>query len=361
MIVLPKRGLGWIVGLLCLVVAVPVAAAGEPPVPVLVMTRPTVSQIRNVIELFERDLLSLPRLSLLCVTSDAEESDYRSAREFVQENHLDWIRFQTIHGRVEADKLFQENEWTAQFRDLVAVSDGLLLPGGADMPPALYGEPTGLLTNPTTPRRSMFEVSFLFQLLGGSRNPGFSPLLARRPSYLVLAICLGCQSLNVAAGGTMVQDIPREIYGLETAEEVLALGADRIHDNRYLDAASPGIDRLASAFHAIRLEPGRLLASLSGLDERARPQVLSAHHQAIEKLGLDLMPLATSLDGKVIEAIGHRRYPRVLGVQFHPEALETYQKGAMFRSAPGGEPDFNPRRYLTAHPPSVPFQQSIWR
>ncbi|HNX96579.1 MAG TPA: gamma-glutamyl-gamma-aminobutyrate hydrolase family protein [Candidatus Aminicenantes bacterium] len=228
MTVLPRRGLGWIVGLLCLAVAVPAAAAGEPPVPVLVMTRPTISQIRNVIELFERDFLSLPRLSLLCVTSDAEESDYRSAREFVQENHLDWIRFQTIHGRVEADKLFQENEWTAQFRDLVAVSDGLLLPGGADMPPALYGEPTGLLTNPTTPRRSMFEVSFLFQLLGGSRNPGFSPLLARRPSYLVLAICLGCQSLNVAAGGTMVQDIPREIYGLETAEEVLALGADRI-------------------------------------------------------------------------------------------------------------------------------------
>ncbi len=357
-----QRTVCWTLGWMLWLGVMPVlAATGEPPVPVLVMTRPTVTQIRNVVELFERDLLPLPRLTLLCVHSDAEETDYRSSREFVKENHLDWIRFQTIQGRVENERIFQENEWTPQFRDLLARSDGLMLPGGADIPPALYGEPTGLLTNPATPRRSLFELSLLFHLVGGARNPGFTPLLAGRKDYLVLAVCLGFQSLNVAAGGTLVQDIPSEIYRTRSVEETLALEAPQLHDNRYLEATGSETDRLASAFHPIRLEEGKLLAGLSGLDQTARPWVLSAHHQALETLGEGLYPLAHSVDGKIVEAVGHRRFHQVLGVQFHPEALELYQKGAMFREKPGAPIDFNVPQFLAKNPPSTAFLRSIWR
>lgn len=48
--------------------------------------------------------------------------------------------------------------------------------------------------------------------------------------------------------------------------------------------------------------------------------VLSIHHQAIEKLGAKLTAIASSIDGKVVEAISHQRFPNVLAVQFHPES-----------------------------------------
>ncbi|MEA3461924.1 MAG: gamma-glutamyl-gamma-aminobutyrate hydrolase family protein, partial [Bacteroidota bacterium] len=56
-----------------------------------------------------------------------------------------------------------------------------------------------------------------------------------------------------------------------------------------------------------------------GFNTGTNPLVLSSHHQAIEKLGSGWKVAATSMDGKIIEAIQHDRYPHVLGVQFHPE------------------------------------------
>ena len=56
-----------------------------------------------------------------------------------------------------------------------------------------------------------------------------------------------------------------------------------------------------------------------GFKNRHTPLVLSSHHQAVENLHEDWIIEATSMDGKIIEAIAHAKYPHVLGVQFHPE------------------------------------------
>ncbi len=56
----------------------------------------------------------------------------------------------------------------------------------------------------TDPGRHFFEVSFLFHLLGGSRNESFKPLLDENPGYMVTGFCLGMQSMNVATGGILI-------------------------------------------------------------------------------------------------------------------------------------------------------------
>ncbi len=68
-----------------------------------------------------------------------------------------------------------------------------------------------LLTRLTDPYRHYFEASFLFHLLGGSQNIDYTPFLEVNKEYTVYAICLGIQTMNIAAGGTMTQDIPSEL------------------------------------------------------------------------------------------------------------------------------------------------------
>ncbi len=58
-------------------------------------------------------------------------------------------------GRVETKDLFRENLWTPQFREIFAMASGIMFTGGMDIPPAVYGQGTSLLTEPTTPARSL--------------------------------------------------------------------------------------------------------------------------------------------------------------------------------------------------------------
>ena len=91
------------------------------------------------------------------------------------------------------------------------------------------------------------------------------------------------------------------------------------------------------------------------------PHVLTSHHQAVKKLGKHLMVSATSMDGRVVEAIEHRRYKNVIGVQFHPENYILYKKGRYFRCKPGMPLNFNLRDFLINNPPSMIFHQNIWK
>jgi putative glutamine amidotransferase len=208
--------------------------------------------------------------------------------------------------------------------------------GGPDIPPILYGQSAHLLTRVTDPYRHYLELSFLFHLLGGSQDMHWDPYLEENPEYLISGICLGMQSLHVATGGTMVQDIPTELYGTWKVEDILNMPDDQKH-RTYFDLDRPdGPKPTSYHFHRIRIQKGSFLDGLVSGQESLEPLVLSSHHQAVEKKSGAWKTSAHSMDGKIVEAMEHKRFPRVVGVQFHPEKPGIFDP-AIKHTNPGGE------------------------
>lgn len=328
---------------------------------VFAMCQPLVGQIQNIEEMFERDIITLDRVRLICVYHEDESTDYSVSREYVEKNKLNWVTFETIKGKVDAGDLFRENNWTAQFRSIFDQTAGIIFTGGMDIPPVIYGEDNNLLTEVETPNRHYYEISFLFHLIGGGRNEGFVPFLEGRKEYVVLGICLGAQSMNVAAGGSLYQDIPSQVYGLETVQQVLKRGRDGVHSSRYIKGLFPLETDLPPAFHRVNFLKGGFFLERMGMSAGDKPYVLTSHHQALKGLGKGLKVAAVSMDGKIVEAVEHLAYRNVLGVQFHPEYYPLYVKGRFFREVPGGLLDFNLRSFLIANPPSMKFHKAIWQ
>ena len=183
----------------------------------------------------------------------------------------------------------------------------------------MYHERVHLSTSVSDPFRHFLEVSFIFHLLGGSQDSLWVPWLKSKDLFLMSGICLGMQSMNVATGGTLIQDIPTEVYGVWTAEDLLEMPRNQVHRN-YMDMVETTCGEFTSYhFHQVRLKEGSFLQAGMEFKMQGSPLVLSSHHQAIESLGRGWKISATSMDGKIIEAIEHERYPHVFGVQFHPE------------------------------------------
>lgn len=165
--------------------------------------------------------------------------------------------------------------------------DGLMLSGGNDVDPMLFGESpmTGLdLVNPV---RDQLEMNLISE--------------AYRRSMPILAICRGMQSLNVALGGTLYQDLPTQ-YSTPDG------GRAMLHTQ-----TSP--DRFAS--HTIDLPQDSPLRQIFG-DKIIG--VNSFHHQAVKALAPALSVGARAADG-VIEAVYDTHVPFVYGVQWHPERM----------------------------------------
>jgi putative glutamine amidotransferase len=170
---------------------------------------------------------------------------------------------------------------------------GLVLTGGADIDPGMYGEERHPALGPVFRERDEFEVALCREAL--------------RRDLPVLAICRGHQVLNVATGGTLVQDIPSQVKGA---------GA---HD--------PDVERWETC-HDVRILPATRLREILGTENVA---VNSFHHQAVEQLGKGLVVSAQSPDG-VVEGIEMPREASrfVVGVQWHPESFWDHPPG--FRS-----------------------------
>jgi putative glutamine amidotransferase len=338
--------------------SVSLAAANVVP---FAMCRPSVGQIMNIEEMYEKDIIPLARIKLIGVYHESETTNYEAARKYVEKRKLDWVSFNVIKGEVGINDLFKANKWTAQFKQIFTHTEGIIFTGGADIPPAIYGDSNNLLTVANTAVRSYYEISFLFHLLGSSRNESYVPLLESNPQYAILGICLGAQSMNVACGGTMFQDIPSEVYKLNTMEQVLASGQDKVHSARYVMLLNPRVENLPSSFHRIKFKKGSLFIKEMNMKKKATPLVLSSHHQALKKIGKNLRIIATSMDGKIVESIAHKKYTNVLGIQFHPEPYRLFRKGLLYRKAPGSPLNFNLREYLMANPPSMAFHKKIWQ
>lgn len=155
---------------------------------------------------------------------------------------------------------------------------GLILCGGGDMDPAWFGQ-ENRGSHPPDALRDKAEME-LFQAFYRAKKP-------------ILGICRGMQLISIALGGDLIQDLP--------PEQALFHGGARF------------------VVHPIRAAEGSLLHRLYG---PAFP-VNSYHHQAVDRLGRDLIPTAWSESG-ILEAFEHRSLP-ILGVQFHPERM-AYEK-----------------------------------
>ncbi|KKM09608.1 hypothetical protein SY88_18330 [Clostridiales bacterium PH28_bin88] len=170
----------------------------------------------------------------------------------------------------------------ANAAEYLPLLDGLLLSGGADVTPSLYGQAPHTKTTGCIPERDGFEVELARAVLA--------------KDIPVLGICRGAQVLNVALGGTLIQDIPECVPGA-------------------ISHLQDALDHEPS--HDVSLVASGLLAEVLA---SAEIPVNSFHHQAVDKPGEGLRVVARSRDG-VIEAVEGTRWRWVVGVQWHPEYM----------------------------------------
>jgi putative glutamine amidotransferase len=296
---------------------------------------------------------------MIGVFHEKESTDYQASMAYVKNAGLDWVKFHKLSAELHQDTLFKKNALSAEFEEIFKKSDGVLFSGGADIPPQIYKERTNLLTQIETSYRSFLELSFIFHLLGGFQEDHIKPLLDSSPQFPVLGICLGGQSLNVGTGGTLVQDVWSEVYGANYFEDVLNLARENWHTNP-LDRLYPEEKLIGYFLHRIKfIEAGKFCTEL-GFNKDDTPLILSAHHQMAGKLGKGMKIAASSLDGKVVEAIEHGKYPNVLGVQFHPDFPILYEAEKKYRFAPEDKEEKSLLSILEENPPSLAFNKKIW-
>jgi putative glutamine amidotransferase len=327
--------------------------------PTIVLMHPTVNNLKTFISLTEQDIFPFPKeANVLGVYHTKGAYDYGQSIKFLGEVNDARFGLLGLNGELSPQNIYGENEFSDAFKTVFENSQGVIFFGGPDIPPATYGNPTNLLTEITDVYRHYLELSFLFHLLGGNQDVEYVPLLDLNPDYSILGICLGMQSMNVATGGTMIQDIPTELYGLKTIEDVLAFDENMRHRNYNTNFGTDN-GLTWGHLHQIKFEEGSILESLNG-NSSELPYIWSSHHQALNNLGKDLVPIAWSLDGKIVEAIRHSKYPNVLGVQFHPEVPSIYDSEKKLLRIPFEQ---NPQSYIDLHPneKGEDFHRAFWK
>jgi putative glutamine amidotransferase len=166
--------------------------------------------------------------------------------------------------------------------EVVEQLDGILLAGGEDADPALYNEERHPTVTETMDERRQWNDLALAKA-------------ARQRGIPTLGVCLGMQVMNVAAGGSLVQDIDSQI------------GTEIQHASRPENRAR----------HDVLVEQGTRLASILPAVEL---NVNSSHHQAVRNLAEGLRITAHAPDG-VVEGLEDPRHPFYVGVQWHPEDM----------------------------------------
>lgn len=325
----------------------------------LAILHPTVGTIRTLMVLRKQGLITVESLTVIGVYHVKERANYEASMAFVKEKKLDWIKFHKLSGELSKDSLFQKNPCSTEFEKIFKKSDGIIFFGGADIPPYIFKNKTSLLTRISTPYRHFLELSFIFHLFGGTQDNNFKALLESSPKFPVLGICLGAQSLNVGTGGTLIQDIWSEKYGKKYLEDVIALKKENWHANPYA-RLYPEKKLISINMHPIKLREKGIFCQMLGFKKEDTPYIYSSHHQAVLKPGKGIKIAATTLDGKVVEAIEHEKYPHMLGVQFHPEASSLWNAEKKFRFTLQDEEEKSLRSILDNNPPSFDFHKKIW-
>ena len=181
--------------------------------------------------------------------------------------------------------------------DYVTAVDALLFTGGEDVAPANYGESRDERCQEPDRERDLFEIHLA------------RAALSRRAP--ILGICRGLQVLNVAAGGTLYQDL------------LCRPGTKAYH-------AANSADR-QKLIHAVRIRPGTRLHSIMGV---AESRVTSTHHQFVKDLAPGFRVTAESQEDGIVEGIEAEEHPFLVAVQWHPERMyqDHAEHLALFRA-----------------------------
>ncbi len=177
----------------------------------------------------------------------------------------------------------------ASVGDLIERFDGVLLPGGADVAPQIYGSPDHPAVQPAPEGIDEFQLE--------------AARAAKRAGIPVFGICRGMQVMNVALGGTLYEDIE---------DQYAAPNGLRLRHSQTPDHARD------ETTHVVEIVAGSALADLVGTTTMATN---SLHHQAVRRVPAGLRPVAAARDGIVeaVEAPDARAL--YVGVQWHPEEL----------------------------------------
>jgi putative glutamine amidotransferase len=165
---------------------------------------------------------------------------------------------------------------------------GILIPGGVDMDPATSGEVPHEKLGRIDPARDRVELQ-LTRWAVEDRKP-------------LLGLCRGLQVINVAAGGSLYQDLDAQLEGAIKHDYFPTYGFERDHLS-----------------HAVAVAPTSRLRSLVDLEQLP---VNSMHHQGVKTLGTGLRACAFASDG-LIEAVESTDGHWMVGVQWHPEVFEA--------------------------------------
>jgi putative glutamine amidotransferase len=168
-------------------------------------------------------------------------------------------------------------------QEILPKLDGVMMIGGADYPPSLYGQDKHSTTSLMEKERSDFDIELVKAALA-------------TPDLPILGICAGCQALNIQPGGSLIQDIPSH----QPKSTVM-------HASH--DGWKNGFNRHTVEFVA---------DSKLGKIYTAPLAVPTAHHQCIDKVASGFRVVAKTSDG-LTEAIEKTGDGFVIGVQFHPE------------------------------------------
>jgi len=217
-----------------------------------------------------------PRIGVLCNHTEGDSGPF-AERQQVNQPYLS--RIADVGGAC----LLIHDCADEEIASLIDLCDGLLVTGGSDVDPRSYDRQPHAKLGAVSPRRDHLDSVAVQCALD-------------RPTLPMLGICRGIQSMNVVAGGSLVQDVDSQVQGALKHRQQ-APGWFGTHDVEVVD--------------------GSLLASIVGA---GRLSVNSYHHQAVDDVAPGFEVVARSEDG-VVEAIERPDAPFCLGVQFHPEVM----------------------------------------
>ncbi|MGO4938769.1 gamma-glutamyl-gamma-aminobutyrate hydrolase family protein [Fundicoccus sp. Sow4_D5] len=179
-------------------------------------------------------------------------------------------------------------------KEYIQLIDGLLLTGGQDVTPMLYGEEPRKVIGPTSPERDKCEVALVKEAI--------------RQKKPILGICRGLQLINVVLGGSLLQDL--------SEDESITI--------QHVQRSQPEFST-----HSIKVKSGTHIAEI--IDNNS--YVNSIHHQAIKELGKGLTVSAWSPDNVIeaIEVVDDNQ--SIIGIQWHPELtfLENHESLSIFK------------------------------
>ncbi|MBP7861721.1 gamma-glutamyl-gamma-aminobutyrate hydrolase family protein [bacterium] len=172
--------------------------------------------------------------------------------------------------------------------------DGVVLVGGADYPSSYYNEPKHETADEMHPVRADFDLRLAKMALADKYKP-------------VLGICAGCQILNIAAGGSLIQDIP-----------------SHVKDGKTMHRRPASYSKTVPFKHNVKIDKESRLGKIYQVEQL---QVPTSHHQCVNKVANKFTVVARADDGmtEAIEADGEDKF--LFGVQWHPERdYESNQK-----------------------------------